>query len=229
MDLTILIPCLNEENSIGICIEKAKKYLESRTISGEVLVSDNGSTDKSIEIAESLGARVVQTDVKGYGSALLNGIANAKGKYIIMGDADDSYDFSNLDLFVEKLQEGYDLVMGNRFWGGIEEGAMPWSHKYIGNPVLSMIGRILYRSKLRDWHCGLRGFNRESINALNLHCTGMEFASEMVIKAEKNKLKTIEVPTKLYKDKRGRKPHLRSIPDGIRHLKILLRYKFVDD
>ena len=226
MELTILIPCLNEENSLGICIDKAKGFLEKYNIDGEVLVSDNGSTDNSVQIAKGKGARVVQTDVKGYGSALQNGIKNAKGKYIIMGDADDSYDFSHLELFIEKLQSGYELVMGNRFAGGIEEGAMPWSHKYIGNPVLSTIGRILYRSKLKDWHCGLRGFNKESIEKLGLTSLGMEFASEMVIMAEKKKLKTCEVPTKLYKDKRGRKPHLRSIPDGIRHLKLLIAYKF---
>ena len=229
MELTILIPCLNEEKSIGICIKKAKKYLEEHNIEGEVLVSDNGSIDKSIEISKTLGARVINTTQKGYGAALINGINNAKGKYIIMGDADDSYDFSNLGLFIDKLREGYELVMGNRFWGGIEKGAMPWSHKYIGNPILSLIGRVLYFSKIRDWHCGLRAFNKDSIKSLNLKSPGMEFASEMVIKSQKSKLKTTEVPTKLYKDKRGRKPHLRSIPDGLRHLKILLKLRLFND
>ena len=228
MELTILIPCLNEENSLGICIDKAKKFLADNNIDGEVLIADNGSTDNSVRIALDKGAKVIVAGIKGYGSALLTGIGNAKGKYTIMGDADDSYDFSDLMPFVEKLREGYDLVMGNRFAGGIEEGAMPWSHKYIGNPVLSTIGRILYHSKLKDWHCGLRGFNTKSIKKLYLTSLGMEFASEMVIKAEKNHLKTCEVPTKLYKDKRGRKPHLRSIPDGLRHLKVLFKYKFTD-
>lgn len=228
MELTILIPCLNEENSLGICIDKAKKYLADHDIDGEVLISDNGSTDNSVRIALDKGARVIVAGIKGYGSALLTGIDSAKGKYIIMGDADDSYDFSDLDLFVEKLRDGYDLVMGNRFAGGIEEGAMPWAHRYIGNPVLSTVGKILYHSKLNDWHCGLRGFNRNSIRKLNLRSLGMEFASEMVIKAEKKGLKTCEVPTRLYRDKRGRKPHLRSIPDGLRHLRVLFRYKFTD-
>ena len=228
MELTILIPCLNEEKSLGICVDKATKYLTDHNIDGEVLVADNGSTDNSVRIALDKGAKVIVAGIKGYGSALLTGIDAARGKYIIMGDADDSYDFSDLDLFVEKLREGYDLVMGNRFAGGIEPGAMPWSHQYIGNPVLSAIGRILYHSKLRDWHCGLRGFNKTSIRRLYLNSLGMEFASEMVIKAEKNNLKICEVPTKLYKDKRGRKPHLRSIPDGLRHLKVLFKYKFVN-
>ena len=224
MELTILIPCLNEETSIGICINKGLNYLDKNNINGEVLISDNGSTDKSVEIAKQLGARVIHTEEKGYGSALINGINNAKGKYIIMGDADDSYDFSNLNPFIDNLRKGYDLVMGNRFKGKIEKGAMPWHHKYIGNPILSKIGQILYKSKLKDWHCGLRGFNKESIKKLNLHCIGMEFASEMVLKAEKAHLKTMEIPINLYKDKRIGKPHLRSFRDGVRHLKVLFKY-----
>ncbi len=223
MELTILIPCLNEEESIGTCINKAKQYLLDNHIDGEVLVSDNGSIDNSIKISEESGARIIHTEQKGYGSALINGINNAKGKYIIMGDADDSYDFSDLNPFMTKLREKYDLVMGNRFKGKIEKGAMPWHHRYIGNPVLSKAGQILYNSSLRDWHCGLRGFNKESIKQLHLQCTGMEFASEMVLKAEKANLKVTEIPINLYKDQRTGKPHLRSFRDGMRHLRVLIK------
>lgn len=224
MELTILMPCLNEAETLAICIRKAKKFLSENNIDGEVLISDNGSTDGSQDIAKAEGARVVSTDIKGYGSALINGTKNAYGKYVIMGDADDSYDFLHLMPFVEKLREGYDLVMGDRFAGGIEEGAMPWSHKYIGNPVLSFIGRLFYKSKIRDFHCGLRGYNRESMLNLHLQTTGMEYASEMVVKSELNGLKIAEVPTTLSKDGRNRPPHLRSFRDGWRHLKFLLMY-----
>ncbi len=224
MELTILMPCLNEAETLAICIRKAKKFLSENNIDGEVLISDNGSTDGSQDIAKAEGARVVSTDIKGYGSALINGTKNAYGKYVIMGDADDSYDFLHLMPFVEKLREGYDLVMGDRFDGGIEEGAMPWSHKYIGNPVLSFIGRLFYKSKIRDFHCGLRGYNRESMLNLHLQTTGMEYASEMVVKSELNGLKIAEVPTTLSKDGRSRPPHLRSFRDGWRHLKFLLMY-----
>ena len=224
MELTILMPCLNEAETLAICIRKAKKFLSENNIDGEVLISDNGSTDGSQDIAKAEGARVVSTDIKGYGSALINGTKNAYGKYVIMGDADDSYDFLHLMPFVEKLREGYDLVMGDRFAGGIEEGAMPWSHKYIGNPVLSFIGRLFYKSKIRDFHCGLRGYNRESMLNLRLQTTGMEYASEMVVKSELNGLKIAEVPTTLSKDGRSRPPHLRSFRDGWRHLKFLLMY-----
>lgn len=218
------MPCLNEAETLAICIRKAKKFLSENNIDGEVLISDNGSTDGSQDIAKAEGARVVSTDIKGYGSALINGTKNAYGKYVIMGDADDSYDFLHLMPFVEKLREGYDLVMGDRFAGGIEEGAMPWSHKYIGNPVLSFIGRLFYKSKIRDFHCGLRGYNRESMLNLRLQTTGMEYASEMVVKSELNGLKIAEVPTTLSKDGRSRPPHLRSFRDGWRHLKFLLMY-----
>lgn len=218
------MPCLNEAETLAICIRKAKKFLSENNIDGEVLISDNGSTDGSQDIAKAEGARVVSTDIKGYGSALINGTKNAYGKYVIMGDADDSYDFLHLMPFVEKLREGYDLVMGDRFAGGIEEGAMPWSHKYIGNPVLSFIGRLFYKSKIRDFHCGLRGYNRESMLNLHLQTTGMEYASEMVVKSELNGLKIAEVPTTLSKDGRNRPPHLRSFRDGWRHLKFLLMY-----
>lgn len=224
MELTILMPCLNEAETLAICIRKAKKFLSENNIDGEVLISDNGSTDGSQDIAKAEGARVVSTDIKGYGSALINGTKNAYGKYVIMGDADDSYDFLHLMPFVEKLREGYDLVMGDRFAGGIAEGAMPWSHKYIGNPVLSFIGRLFYKSKIRDFHCGLRGYNRESMLNLRLQTTGMEYASEMVVKSELNGLKIAEVPTTLSKDGRSRPPHLRSFRDGWRHLKFLLMY-----
>lgn len=224
MELTILMPCLNEAETVAGCIRKAQKYLNENFIEGEVLISDNGSTDGSQQIAESEGARVVHAPVPGYGSALIIGCQEAKGGYVIMGDADDSYDFSNLTPFLNKLREGYDLVMGNRFAGGIEDGAMPWSHRYIGNPVLSFVGRLFFHSKIRDFHCGLRGYNREAMLKLDLQTTGMEYASEMVVKAELNGLKIAEVPTTLSKDGRSRPPHLRSFHDGWRHLKFLLMY-----
>lgn len=224
LELTILMPCLNEAETLEICIKKALKFLSQSNIKGEVLISDNGSTDGSIQIAQKAGARVINTEVKGYGSALINGTKNAKGKYIIMGDADDSYDFLNLQPFVDKLREGYDLVMGNRFKGGIEKGAMPWSHKYIGTPVLSFLGRLFYKSKIGDFNCGIRGYKKESIIALDLKTTGMEYASEMIVQATLNNLKIAEVPTTLKKDGRSRPPHLKSFRDGWRHLKFLLIY-----
>ena len=222
VELTILMPCLNEERTIGTCIKKANKFLEKSKINGEVLIADNGSDDNSISIALKNNARVIKVEEKGYGSALISGIKEAYGKYVIMGDCDDSYDFLHLDEFVLKLREGYDLVMGDRFKGGIEKGAMPPLHRYIGNPVLSFIGRLFYGSKVRDFHCGLRGFNKEKILSLNLQCLGMEFASEMVVKAELNKLKITQVPTTLKKDGRNRKPHLNSFRDGYRHLCFLI-------
>ena len=224
MELTILMPCLNESKTLKTCIDKAQKFLSDNNIDGEILIADNGSTDGSQEIAKNAGARVVNVDEKGYGAALIGGCNAALGTYVIMGDSDDSYDFLNLMPFVEKLREGYELVMGNRFKGGIEKGAMPPLHKYIGNPVLSFIGRILYRSPIRDFHCGLRGYNRESIQKLNLHTTGMEYASEMVVQATLHKLKICEVPTTLKKDGRDRPPHLRSWSDGWRHLTFLLMH-----
>lgn len=224
MELTILMPCLNESKTLKSCINKAKLFLSTHHIDGEILIADNGSTDGSQDIARSLGARVVDIDEKGYGAALIGGCNAALGKYVIMGDSDDSYDFLNLMPFVEKLREGYELVMGNRFKGGIEPGAMPPLHRYIGNPVLSFIGRILYKSNIKDFHCGLRGYNRESILKLNLHTTGMEYASEMVVQATLHKLKICEVPTTLRKDGRDRPPHLRSWSDGWRHLTFLLMH-----
>lgn len=224
VELTILMPCLNEAETLEICINKALGFLSSHQVVGEVLIADNGSTDGSQEIAKKAGARVVHVENKGYGSALLGGIKAAHGKYIIMGDADDSYDFSNLMPFVEKLRDDYDLVMGNRFKGGIAKGAMPPLHRYLGNPVLSTIGKILYRSSINDFHCGLRGFSKEAIDHLNLQTSGMEFASEMVVKSTIHKLKITEVPTTLSPDGRSRPPHLRSWRDGWRHLKFLLTH-----
>jgi len=224
LELTIVMPCLNEAETLAICIEKALNSLRKNNIQGEVLIADNGSTDGSQEIATELGARVVQVQEKGYGSALMGGIVSAEGRFVIMGDADDSYDFSNLLPFVEKLREGYDLVMGNRFQGGIAMGAMPPLHKYLGNPILTGIGRILFRSPSGDFHCGLRGFRRSSILKLDLRTTGMEFASEMVVKATLNSLRIAEVPTTLSPDGRSRAPHLRSWRDGWRHLRFMLLY-----
>jgi glycosyltransferase involved in cell wall biosynthesis len=225
MELTILMPCLNEAETLAICIKKAKRSLETNQIDGEVCIADNGSTDGSQQIATSCGARVIHVDEKGYGSALRGGIAAAKGKYVIMGDADDSYDFSNLMPFVEKLREGADLVMGNRFKGGIAEGAMPPLHRYLGNPVLSAIGKIFFRAPCADFHCGLRGFRRESIERLNLVTTGMEFASEMVVRASLDQMNIVEVPTTLSPDGRSRPPHLRSWRDGWRHLRFMALYE----
>ncbi|WP_241981166.1 glycosyltransferase family 2 protein [Cryobacterium algoritolerans] len=222
LELSILMPCLNEAETLAVCIDKAQDYLRRSGIAGEVLIADNGSTDGSQEIAEEHGARVVAVAEKGYGSALIGGIEAARGSYVIMGDADDSYDFSALDGFVERLRAGDELVMGNRFRGGIEPGAMPPLHKYLGNPVLSWIGRTLFRSPIKDFHCGLRGFNRQSMLALHLQTTGMEFASEMVVKSTLGGSRVSEVPTTLKKDGRSRPPHLRSWRDGWRHLRFLL-------
>ena len=222
IELTILMPCLNEAETLAICIEKALGFLRRSGISGEVLIADNGSSDGSQEIAVRLGARVIQVPEKGYGAALIAGIAAARGRYVIMGDSDDSYDFSVLDPFIAKLRDGFDLVMGNRFKGGIAPGAMPPLHRYLGNPVLSTIGRIFFASPIRDFHCGLRGFSRDAMMALELRAPGMEFASEMVVKATMRGLRIAEVPTTLSPDGRSRPPHLRSWRDGWRHLRFLL-------
>ena len=199
-DITILMPCLNEAETLHICITKALNWVKSRNLNAEILISDNGSTDGSQEIAKSLGARVVDAPLKGYGAALQFGIENAESEYIVMGDSDDSYDFSRLDMFYDKLHEGYDLVMGNRFAGGIDKGAMPWKNRYIGNPILSTIGKLLFKCESNDFHCGLRGFTKTAYRKMDLRTTGMEFASEMVIKANLLKLKIIEVPTTLSVD-----------------------------
>jgi glycosyltransferase involved in cell wall biosynthesis len=224
VELTILMPCLNEAETLAVCIEKAQGFLERSGVAGEVLISDNGSTDGSQEIATQLGARVSEAPRRGYGAALINGIDNARGEYIIMGDADDSYDFVNLGEFVDKLRGGADLVMGNRFKGGIAPGAMPPLHKYLGNPVLSGVGQLFFRPNIGDFHCGLRGFNRDRIRDLDLQTTGMEFASEMVVKASLARYRIEEVPTTLKKDGRSRPPHLRSWHDGWRHLRFLLLF-----
>ena len=224
MELTVVMPCLNEAETVATCVRKAVKFIADSGISGEVVVADNGSTDGSQQLAEDAGARVVDIKDKGYGNALMGGILAARGEYVIMGDADDSYDFTNLMPFVEELRKGNDLVMGNRFKGGVEPGAMPPLHKYLGNPVLSFVGRLFFRSKIGDFHCGLRGFRRDSAIALGLQATGMEFASEMVVKATLAKQKIAEVPTTLKKDGRSRPPHLRSWRDGWRHLRFLLLF-----
>ena len=224
IELTILMPCLNEAETIARCIHKAAAYLKRAGIPGEILVADNGSTDGSQSIAESLGARVVAVPRRGYGAALKAGISHAKGQFVIMGDADDSYDFSQLDLYMAELRRGADLVMGNRFKGGIGPGAMPFLHRYLGNPVLTFIGRCFFRANCGDFHCGLRGFSRERILSLNLRSPGMEFASEMVIRAATEGMWIEEVPTKLAKDGRSRPPHLRTWQDGWRHLRLLLIY-----
>jgi hypothetical protein len=222
VELTILMPCLNEAETLATCIQKAMGYLARSGVAGEVLIADNGSTDGSQAIARGLGARVIDVREKGYGAALIAGIAGARGRYVIMGDSDDSYDFSALDPFIAKLRDGYDLVMGNRFKGGIAPGAMPPLHRYLGNPVLSTIGRVFFGGPIRDFHCGLRGFSRAAIAALDLRAPGMEFASEMVVKATMRGLRITEVPTTLSPDGRSRPPHLRSWRDGWRHLRFLL-------
>jgi hypothetical protein len=223
-ELTILMPCLNEALTVGTCIGKAIGFLERSGVKGEVLIADNGSTDGSQQIARERGARVIEVPVRGYGAALIHGIAHARGRFIIMGDSDDSYDFADLDGFLAALRAGQQLVMGNRFQGGIKPGAMPPLHRYLGNPVLSGIGRLFFGTPCRDFHCGLRGFDREAIRALDLQAQGMEFASEMVVKATLQRLRIAEVPTTLSPDGRNRPPHLRSWRDGWRHLRFLLLF-----
>ncbi len=218
------MPCLNEAETLAICITKANNWLIQNNVKGEVVIGDNGSTDGSQKIATDLGARVINVPAKGYGSALMGAIEASYGKYVIMGDSDDSYDFGNLTLFVQELRNGYDLVMGNRFKGGVAKGAMPFLHRYLGNPVLSFIGRLFFGSKARDFHCGLRGFRQDIVSVLNLRTTGMEFASEMVVKATIFNLKITEVATTLSPDGRSRPPHLRTWRDGWRHLRFLLIY-----
>ena len=221
-ELTILMPCLNEAETLATCITKAQRFLAEHGVEGEVLIADNGSTDGSQEIAAALGARVVPIARRGYGAALIGGIEAARWRYVIMGDADDSYDFSNLMPYVERLRAGAQLVMGNRFRGGIATGAMPFLHKYLGNPVLSFLGRLFFRIPIGDFHCGLRGFDREAIRSLHLTTPGMEFASEMVVKSAIAELRVEEVPIRLHKDGRSRPPHLRTWRDGWRHLRFLL-------
>jgi glycosyltransferase involved in cell wall biosynthesis len=223
-ELTILMPCLNEEKTLANCIQKAKTVMAVNKINGEILIADNGSTDRSVEISKEFGARVVIIPTKGYGAALMGGIIASNSDFIVMGDADESYDYLAIMPFVEELRKGADLVMGDRFKGGIKPGAMPFSHKYIGNPVLSFLGRLLFRTDVRDFHSGLRGFRKESILNLSLQTTGMEFASEMVVKSVIHGYKIAEVPIILYPDGRDRPPHLRTWRDGWRHLRFLMLY-----
>ena len=223
-ELTILMPCLNEAATVGSCVAKARSFLERAGIDGEVLIADNGSDDGSRMLAQRAGARVIEVAERGYGAALAAGIAAARGRCIIMGDADDSYDFARLDGFVAKLREGYPLVMGNRFRGGIQRGAMPLLHRYLGNPVLSFVGRLFFGAKVGDFHCGLRAFDRQAVGALHLRTTGMEFASELVVRASLAGWRIAEVPTALHPDGRGRPSHLRSWRDGWRHLRLLLLF-----
>lgn len=222
VELTIVMPCLNEAETLGTCIKKAQKYLARSGVNGEIVVGDNGSTDGSQQIASSLGARVVHIPTRGYGAALYAAISAARGRYCIMGDSDDSYDFEALDGFVEKLRQGYDLVMGNRYKGGIRPGAMPWKNRYLGNPFLSFVARSFFRAPVGDFFCGIRGFSKQAFEALDLRTTGMEFAYEMVIKAQLKGMRITEVPTVLSPDGRSRPPHLRPYRDGWRTLRFML-------
>jgi hypothetical protein len=222
--LSVVMPCLNEARTVSVCVAKARAYFERAGIEGEVIVADNGSTDGSPELAIAAGATVVHVSDRGYGAAIAGGLRAARGRWVVMGDADDSYDFEHLDGFVERLRAGAQLVMGNRFAGGIEPGAMPRLHRWLGNPVLSFIGRMLFTTDIGDFHCGLRAFDREAILALGLTSPGMEFASEMVMRASLADLRIDEVPTTLARDGRDRPPHLRSWRDGWRHLRLLLMF-----
>lgn len=222
--VSVVIPCLNEAKTIGICIKKAVGSFKRLGLDGEVVVADNGSTDNSIEVAKSLGARVVYQPKKGYGSALMKGISEATGKFIIMGDADDSYDFSDIEPFIKALKGGADFVMGTRTKGCIEKGAMPFLHRYLGTPILTWISNLFFGLKLSDNNCGMRAFTKDAYERMHLVTSGMEFASEMVIKSAKANLKITEVPIKYCKDKRERRPHLRSFSDGWRHLRFMLLF-----
>jgi len=224
LELSIVMPCLNEARTLPICLRKARTFLTENKINGEIIVADNGSDDGSIAIARSFKARVIQVAEKGYGAALAGGIAAAFGRYVIMGDADDSYDFSELMPILAKLRKGYDLVVGNRFKGGIKPGAMPFLNHYLGNPVLTTLGKLFFKIPIGDFHCGLRGFNREAILRLDLRTIGMEYASEMIVRAALHKLRLAEVPVTLWPDGRDRKPHLHPWRDGWRHLRFLLLY-----
>ncbi|OMP30227.1 MULTISPECIES: glycosyltransferase family 2 protein [Mangrovimonas] len=224
IELSVVMPCLNEAETLETCIKKANLFFSKNNINGEIIIADNGSTDDSIHIAKRLKATVVNIKEKGYGSALKGGIEAARGTYIIMGDADDSYDFESLLPFLQKLRKGTDLVMGNRFKGGIKKDAMPFLHKYLGNPVLSFIGRLFYKIDIGDFHCGLRGFSKEAYKKMDLKTPGMEFASEMIVKSKLKNLKITEVPTVLHPDGRSRKPHLKTWSDGWRHLRFLSLY-----
>ena len=224
IELSVVMPCLNEAETLEVCIRKAQRAMREANIAGEVVVADNGSTDGSIEIAEQLGARVAHVKARGYGNALMGGIEAARGKFIVMGDADDSYDFGHIPRFLEQLREGADLVMGNRFRGGIQKDAMPPLHRYFGNPALTRLGRLFFRSPVGDFYCGLRGFRKDAYERMGLRTTGMEFATEMIVKATLLRLQIAEVPTTLSPDGRSRPPHLRTWRDGWRTLRFFLLY-----
>ena len=221
-ELSVVMPCLNEEETLGLCLEKAKATIERLGLSAEIVVADNGSTDRSVEIARSYGARVVHESRKGYGSAYLAGFAAARGRFIVMADSDDSYDWTDIGRFLEPLRQGADFVIGTRLKGHIDPGAMPWLHRYVGNPILTGTLNVLFGAGISDAHCGMRAFTRDALGRMHLRTTGMEFASEMVIKAAKAGLRIVEIPITLHKDKRSRKPHLRTWRDGWRHLRFML-------
>lgn len=224
LEISVVLPCLNERETVGTCVAKAKAALQAAGLSGEVIVADNGSNDGSVEIARSAGARVVHVDERGYGNALRGGIQAARGTFVLMADADDSYDFRHILRFLDELRKGSELVMGNRFLGGIQAGAMPPLHRYLGNPVLTAVGRLFFHSPSKDFHCGIRAFRRESYEKMGIRSTGMEFASEMVVKASLLRMRVSEVPTTLSPDGRSHPPHLRTWHDGWRHLRFLLMY-----
>ena len=224
LELSVVMPCLNEVETLATCVHKAQRAIDKLGLAAEIIVADNGSSDGSQMVARELGVRVVDIPRKGYGSALIGGIDAARGRFVIMGDADDSYDFGAIGLLLDRLREGYDLVMGNRFAGGIHEGAMVWSHRWVGNPALTFISRMFFRTPVGDMHCGLRGFRKDAYEKLRLRATGMEFASEMVIKASLRRMRITEVPVTLSPDGRSRPPHLRTWRDGWRHLRFMLLF-----
>lgn len=223
IEVSIVMPCLNEQETLGICIEKAQGTLKRLGIQGEVVVADNGSTDNSVNIAERLKARVVHQSMRGYGIAYLTGITAAHGKYIIMGDSDDTYDFTDLERFITPLRNGCDMVIGNRFKGKILPGAMPWARRYIGNPILSGILRWFFDTPISDSHCGMRSFTADAYKRMSLQTTGMEFASEMVVKAVQENLRIHEIPITYYP--RAGESKLNAMRDAARHLRFMLKYK----